>query len=89
MRLADDPGVTVIDDVDVRHHLENPLGNAVPQLQEKDRAKLEKRQMKEERQQRAAMEARQAEMEAAMVGTLPTIQRNRYADAMPPPVSRS
>lgn len=76
MRLSDDPGVTVIDDVDVRHLLENPLGNQVPEANVKDRMKLERRQAKEEKQQRVALAARQAEAEAALNDAIPVIQRN-------------
>lgn len=77
MRLSDDPEATVIDDVDVRHLMENPLGNVLPEVRAKDRMKLEKRQEKEERQQRAALAARQAEAEAALSDTVPIIQRHQ------------
>jgi len=78
MRMADHPEATVRDDVDVRHLLENPLNNKVPEVNEKDRLKLERRQIKEDKQQRAALAARQAEAQAMMNDSIPIIQRNMY-----------
>lgn len=82
VRLADDAAALVVDDVDVRHRLENPLGNVVPKTREKDRLKLEKRQIKEEEKQRAFIQARQAEAEAMLRDNVPTIKRLKSSPAV-------
>lgn len=76
VRLADNADAKVVDDVSVRHLLENPLGNTLPETGEKEKQKLERRQMKEEKQQRAALEARRVEMETHLSNHLPVIRRN-------------